>query len=234
MSDSKKSLEENRVPQEATFGDSYFESYWENPDRMQMYRNESKYIETLIASGRILDVGCGLGLFLSQFDSSKWDKYGVDVSELAIAESRKKGIKVKNVADAYDYPNNFFDVIIFRGSLQHLPEPFTTIKKCIELLKSGGFLIFLATPNSNSPYFNRFKTLPILSPELNILIPSDIMMRNVLLKFGMEIVDIRYPYLGSPYARPIRDHFYYLLSFIGIKKKFPFWKSMMEIYARKP
>lgn len=220
--------------QQRHFDESYFSVYRDDAKREQMYREESSRIESLMPGGRILDVGCGLGGFLHKFDSSRWDRYGTEVAELAITEARLKGIKVKDFSEAYDYPEEFFNVIVFRGSLQLIPTPFLVIETCIKLLAPGGFLIFLATPNSNSPYYRRFKTLPMLTPHLNFLIPSDIMMKNALQNFGLKIVDIRYPYLGSPYARPLRDHALFLLSFFGVNRKFPFWRSLMEIYASRP
>jgi hypothetical protein len=123
---------------------------------------------------------------------------------------------------------------VFRGSLQLIPTPFSVIETCIRLLAPGGYLIFLSTPNSNSLYYRRFKTLPFLTPHLNFLIPSDIMIKDALQNFGLEVVKIHYPYLEGPYARPLRDHFLYFLSFFGIRSKFPFWRSAMEIFARKP
>lgn len=218
----------------AKFNESYFSVYREDPKRMAMYKAERGRIERIKPSGRILDVGCGLGLFLSEFSSERWDRFGADISKLAISEARSRGIQVNDYSNAYDYPDGSFDVIVFRGSLQLIPTPFAVIETCIRLLAAGGLMAFLSTPNSNSPYYRRFKTLPFLTPHLNFLIPSDIMMRNALQNFGLEIVEIRYPYLEGPYARPWRDHLLYLLSFLGVKSKFPFWRSSMEIYARKP
>lgn len=199
-----------------------------------MYTAERQRIESLVPFGRILDVGCGLGLFLEQFPSDRWDRYGIDVADLAIAEARSRGIHVQDGDRAYDYPDRFFDVIVLRGSLQLIPTPFAVLRDCIRLLKPGGLLALLATPNSNSPYYRRFGTLPILTPHLNYLVPSDIMMRDVLRNLGMEIVRIHYPYLDTPYARPFIDHMWYLLSFLGVRRRFAFWRSTMELYARKP
>ncbi|MDP3086739.1 MAG: class I SAM-dependent methyltransferase [Methylotenera sp.] len=220
--------------QKRRYNESYFSVYREDPKRVEMYRAERDRIEKLNPFGRILDVGCGLGGFLAEFDTQKWSRYGIDVADLAIQEARLKGIKVNDFGDAYNYPDRFFDVIVFRGSLQLIPTPFLAIETCIRLLAPGGYLIFLSTPNSNSPYYRRYKTLPFLTPHANFLIPSDIMMKDALQNFGLEVVDIRYPYIGGPYARPLRDHLLYLLSYVGIKRKFPFWRSVMEIYARKP
>lgn len=221
--------------QKTRYDETYFSVYRKDSNRVAMYRAERDQIEKLKpAGGRILDVGCGLGGFLSEFDPQKWARFGVDVSDLAIREARSCGIKVNDFSKAYDYPDRHFDVIVFRGSLQLIPTPFAVIETCIRLLCPGGFMIFLSTPNSNSPYYRRFKTLPFLTPHANFLIPSDIMMKSALENFGLENVDFRYPYLGVPYARPLRDHLLYLLSFVGIRRKFPFWRSVMEIYARKP
>jgi 2-polyprenyl-3-methyl-5-hydroxy-6-metoxy-1,4-benzoquinol methylase len=232
--DSESALTSVGEVQQRRYDESYFSVYRGDAKRQEMYRSERDRIEVLMPSGRILDVGCGLGGFLQEFDSEKWDRYGTDVADLAIKEARMRGIKVKEFAEAYAYPEEFFNVIVFRGSLQLIPTPFSVIQTCIRLLAPGGYLIFLSTPNSNSPYYRRFKTLPFLTPHANFLIPSDIMMKNALQNFGLEVVDIRYPYIGGPYARPVRDHLLYFLSFFGVKRKFPFWRSAMEIYGRKP
>ena len=218
-----------------SFNDVYFSTYGNDKKRSESYNNEHHYIQKLISSGKILDVGCGLGDFLSVFSDEKWDKYGVDISNLAIKKSREMGIKVNDYQQAYDYNNEYFDVIVFRGSLQLLTNPFTVLETCTKLLKSGGYMIFLSTPNFNSPYYRRFKTLPAIDSQetKKFLIPSDITLSNILKNYNLVVLDIKFPYIGSPYANVLLDHFYYLLSFLGIKKKFPFWKSMMEVYAQK-
>lgn len=218
--------------QKKSFDKKYFEVYQNDKNRESMYIGEIERINQYHSRGKILDVGCGIGKFLSFFENEKWDKYGVEVSSFAIEESKKLGIKF-NEKDQYDYPNEYFDVIVFRGSLQLIPEPFKVIIKCIELLKKGGLIVFLSTPNSNSPYYRRFNTLPMLTPHHNYLIPSDTIVKNALINFGLNVDQVKYPYMEGPYARPLKDIFYYLLSFLGIKKKFAFFKSMMEIYAIK-
>ena len=221
--------------QKSRYDESYFAVYRGDQVRALMYERERAAIELLLPSGgRILDVGCGLGLFLEGFSKERWDRYGVELADLAIQEARQKGIQVNDFVSAYVYPAQYFNVIVFRGTLQLLQTPFQVVKECIGLLAPGGFMVFLATPNSNSPYYRRFGTLPFLTPHGNFLIPSDRMMRSALQNFGLEVLTIRYPYLETPYARPFRDHLLYALSLFGVRRKFAFWRSMMEIYSRKP
>ncbi|MFH0875122.1 MAG: class I SAM-dependent methyltransferase [archaeon] len=211
----------------------YFSMYSNDPKRDRMYILERDRILKYKKKGKILDIGCGLGLFLKNFDDKKWDKYGVEISEYASGIARKNNIKLNKFEKAYDFPDNSFDVIVFRGTIQHLDTPFLVIKKCYDLLKKDGLIVFISTPNANSIYYKLFNTLPMLDPTRNFYIPSDITLRDTLQNFGFEVVEIRYPYLDTPYANPIKDHMYFVLSLIGFKKKFAFLGNMMECYGRK-
>jgi 2-polyprenyl-3-methyl-5-hydroxy-6-metoxy-1,4-benzoquinol methylase len=218
------------------FNDNYFvRNYKNNPEREEMYRVEFERIDAFLPQQkcRVLDVGCGLGNFLAHFNDSKYEKYGVEISEYAINIARQKNIIIKTEEESYDYPENFFDLVIFRGSVQHLPCPFYVIMQCTKILKSGGMMVFLATPNSNSPYYYRFKHLKFLAPETTYLVPSDIMMSNLLHNYGLEVVEITYPYKGTPYAKPFNDRIKFFLSAFGFKFSFAYPKSMMEIFAYK-
>jgi 2-polyprenyl-3-methyl-5-hydroxy-6-metoxy-1,4-benzoquinol methylase len=215
----------------------YNEQYFQDrrdPLRDAWYRSEHERIESMRPQGgAIFDVGCGLGQFLELFDSHKWQKYGVDISDYAVTLARARGIFVKNYDQGYDYPDESFDVIIFRGTIQHLDTPFLVLKRCASLLKRGGLMAFLSTPNANALCYKLFGTLPFLSPKRNYWIPSDTTLPNALRNFGLTVTQIRYPYLETPYARPLRDHLFFLLRCLGVKVSFPFWGNMMECYATK-
>lgn len=224
----------NDVQTVASFNDTYFLVYGNDKKRYLTYLDEYSDIRRLAPVGKILDVGCGTGDFLSVF-SDEYDKYGVDISDYAIEKSRERNIKVNDFDKAYEYPDEYFDIVVLRGSLQLLPNPFKTLEICTKLLKTGGFMAFLSTPNSNSPYYRRFKTLPaICSPKTKkFLIPSDIMLKNILEHYGFSVTEVKFPYLEGHYSNFIRDHFFYLLGFFGIRKNFAFWRSMMNVYAQK-
>lgn len=209
---------------------SYFASYVKDAKREEMYRQEYERIENIahLSCGNVLDIGCGLGDFLELFSDS-WKKYGVEVSEYAKKTASKKGVNFK-----IPEKKNFFDLIVFRGTIQHLDTPLSEIKKKFEQLKPGGWMVFLATPNAGSWYYRIWQDLPMIDPKYNFVIFSDKQLSNILYQFGLKVKKINYPYIDSPYANPLLDHLKFVLKLLGFSMKFAFWKNMMEIYAQKP
>ena len=74
----------------------------------------------------------------------------------------------------------------------------------------------------------------MLDPKRNFYVPSDTTLINACSNFGFELVDIRFPYIGSPYASPPRDHLKFILRLLGFNQTFPFWRNMMDVIFRKP
>jgi 2-polyprenyl-3-methyl-5-hydroxy-6-metoxy-1,4-benzoquinol methylase len=210
----------------------YFKKRNLNDDlRLKAFDAEKSLVKKYISSGNILDVGCSTGEMIEFYDW-KGDCYGMEIIDYAINEAKKRGISFEK-----DLTNskNFFDVIIFRGTIQHVDTPFLYIKNAMEALKPNGFLIFLATPNANSIYFKIWKTLPFLDmPSATYFIPHEKWFIQAVTNYGFVLKEQRFPYLASPYARPFRDHLKFFLKLLGFKVKFPFWKNSMELIFQKP
>lgn len=197
--------------------------------RQASFLIEKKFINQYIGSGKLLDVGCSTGEFINAL---KWDgeTYGMEISKHAVKIARKNGIKFsKNIFNS----NNYFDLIIFRGTIQHVDTPFYYLKHAFKALKSGGFVCFLATPNANSIYYKLWNTLPLLDPKINFYIPSDISLTNTMHNYGFTLREIRYPYIHSPYASIPKDHIYFLFKFFGLNVRFPFWRNTMDLIFQK-
>lgn len=219
------------------FGKDYFKTREGNdPLRQKCFENERTYLLKYLGNnafneGNLLDVGCSTGEFISAIKWNIKNAYGMEVSDYARSHAEKKGIKFsKDLFNA----NNFFDLIVFRGTIQYIPNPFDYISNCFSALKTGGHIVFLATPNTNSMYFRYFKTLPFLEEHLNYLIPCDTTLSMNLKNVGFNIVNITYPYLKSPYSKPFSDHYKFIKKIIfRTKDKFAFWKSSMNLLAKK-
>ncbi len=213
------------------FEDDYFEDRVGNdPKRLKQFDLDGNFIRNFVKHGRVCDVGCSSGEFL-QHINFEGELYGMEVSDTAKELAKDIIYFDKNIFTE----ENFFDLIIFRGTIQHVDEPFRMIKQSLQALKPGGHLVFIATPNSNSPYYKINKTLPFLDAPLNFYIPADHELKNALENFGFEHICIEYPYIETPYKKIIPDHLKFLINyFFRIKSNYPFWKSMMNISCKKP
>ena len=127
-----------------------------------------------------------------------------------------------------------FDLIIFRGTIQHVDEPFRMIKESYNSLKKGGYIVFLSTPNSNSFLYKLKHDLAFLDKKTNFYVQGEADLTNALINFGFKIKEIKFPYINTPYASLLKDHYNFIKNIIF--KKFyphPFWKTSMSIVAQK-
>jgi SAM-dependent methyltransferase len=198
--------------------------------RQVMYRQEYARIARYVQAGRVLDVGCGFGDFLELFAPSTWQRYGIEVAPVALAVLEARGIRTELAGE----PDESFDLVIFRGTIQHLDEPIVTIKRCIQWLRPGGYMVFLATPNIGSVCYRLFQELPAIDSPRNFMQVSERILRTILENLGMDVLRFELPYRETPYAHPARDVFSFALRLAGVRRRFPFWGNMLECYARKP
>jgi len=105
-----------------------------------------------MASGKILDVGCGSGDTLALLQSVGWKTYGLDVDQAAIRAAHERGLQnvsFGSYTDMTKYPDNFFDVIRLYHVIEHLDNPGRCLSLIYKKLKNGGELI-IGTPNGVS------------------------------------------------------------------------------------
>tara|TARA_Y100000768_G_C23979973_1_gene685163 strand:- start:1698 stop:2438 length:741 start_codon:yes stop_codon:yes gene_type:complete len=98
-------------------------------------------------NSNILDVGCGRGDMLKQFQQNNLNVEGVDLSEESINMLSPIKVYQKNLeTDLIDGREEFYDVIFSKSLIEHLNSPLSFVKNCNTLLKSDGCLIIM-TPS---------------------------------------------------------------------------------------
>ncbi len=116
-----------------------------NPVRLRFVEERAR-----LEGARILDVGCGGGIFAEALARQGAEVTGVDASEGALEVARMHrdeanlGIDYRRTtaeALALEYPEHF-DAIACMELLEHVPDPGSLVQACADLARPGAGLFF--------------------------------------------------------------------------------------------
>jgi len=93
--------------------------------------------------GRLLEIGCSVGLFLDEARKRGWDAVGIEPSRWAAESARARGLPVFNgTLEEFAPEGGPFDVVVSWDVWEHLEDPLGALGRAYELLKPGGFFVF--------------------------------------------------------------------------------------------
>lgn len=126
----------------------FYEEYWSgwagswkrtvHPDLQQLLER------VITPSMSVLDVGCGDGSAYQQIVTNRASSYtGVDISDTAVKEAKKRGLRALTIKDASDLPfeTATFDCVLAFEVLEHLFDPASALREMKRTLKPGGLLV---------------------------------------------------------------------------------------------
>ncbi|MEV5879349.1 class I SAM-dependent methyltransferase [Streptomyces sp. NPDC052101] len=101
--------------------------------------------------GTVLDVGCGIGNFVSFAQARCGRAYGVDVDPDAVNTARSRGLRVALSGDLDALlPDAEADAVTLWDVIEHLHDPLPVMSRILGKLRPGGTLI-LETPDASFP-----------------------------------------------------------------------------------
>ena len=145
-----------------------------------------------VPQGRLLDVGCGQGLWLRSMRELGWRVDGVDFDERAVKAGAEGGLAIRcGSLEQQNFSGATFDAVTMSHVIEHLPDPVRTLTECARILKPGGKLV-LWTPNTASLGHRVLKQhWRGLEPPRHLHLFSPASLRILLERAGFDRLSIR-------------------------------------------
>ena len=101
----------------------------------------------------VLDIGCGLGAYVTAFRRFTPHTFGMDVDAPRVVEGRRRGVDHLLLAAAEDLPfaDASFDVIVLNEVIEHVRDDRATLNEACRVLRPGGSIVIYA-PNRLYPF----------------------------------------------------------------------------------
>jgi 2-polyprenyl-3-methyl-5-hydroxy-6-metoxy-1,4-benzoquinol methylase len=211
-----------------------------NQQRELMYVIEFNLINSYCHPGRVLDVGCSGGYFLDHFKKVGFDCHGVEINEESVKEARKKHQIYLGDFSSIKFDKKF-DLIIFRGVIEHVPIPKLYLDKAIRLLNKNGFIYITSTPNAGSLCSKLFKEKwNQHEPEAHLIHFQPAHFDDFFKNRDFVKVAEKYFYEETPYSN-LEEDILKVAKAIKIKRQGkhvnftspPFYRNMMSLIYQK-
>lgn len=141
------------------YGADYDRSISSTGETAERWRGRCATIAKYKQGGRILDLGCSSGSFLSALPRDRWRLFGIEMSHQVAERARARCGATVFVGDVLDatFPPNYFDAITCIHVFEHVYRPKEVLLKVAEWLKPGG-IFYTLMPNIDSAAFRFFRS----------------------------------------------------------------------------
>ena len=105
-----------------------------------------------LEGARILDIGCGLGVYVRKFREFSDDVYGIDIDARRLREGAKTtpGLMLA-VGEHLPFPDASFDVVVLNEVIEHVHDDRATMAEAFRVIAPGGHVVVYA-PNRLYPF----------------------------------------------------------------------------------
>jgi 2-polyprenyl-3-methyl-5-hydroxy-6-metoxy-1,4-benzoquinol methylase len=147
----KKLYNESYFVSDASARKGYDNYFRDEKNIKSTYRKRFKHIARVQPkAGRVLDVGCAAGFFMSVAKERGWDVEGIELSKHATQVANAAGHRVHcGTLETFENSAELFDAITMWDVIEHVQSPLRSLRVINSLLRVGGHVI-LTTPAIDS------------------------------------------------------------------------------------
>jgi len=182
----------NKDPKDNTRYFDYNARYLKGKEKMRFIEIFENLKKLGFRKGKLLDVGCASGFFVSEATRKGWDARGVEVSKWA-TDWGKKHLKVKIEIGEFEkikLSQNAFDVVTMLDVLEHFQNPQEVLTKSAKILKKDG-IIYVETINFDN-WITRYligQKYVHMVPKFHLYYFGRKQLKQLLEKAGFKILD---------------------------------------------
>ena len=186
------------------------------------------YFKNKITNKKLLDFGCGKGIFLSLAKKNAKSVAGLEISRQYVDHLRKKKFKIYDDINLVDQK---FDIITLFHVLEHIPDQIDVLKNIKKMLKKKGKLI-IEVPSANDVLFNlkAFRNFSLWSEHLTLHTKLSLSKYLKIAGYKVEKIQLiqRYNFInhfkwfleGKPEGHATKNHGLYEKSIIEHYNKY--------------
>lgn len=183
-------------------GAEWYESNYRFRDLLEVdavnWNHRQFLTDRRIPPGRVLDVGCGTGSFLSAAQRRGWKVVGLDFNEAGVRAARDRlgveSVYAWTLAEFTDRrPGEQFDAVTAFEVLEHLEEPAGFLRQCYELVRPGGYFAVSVPFRDRWPRWNEAWD----EPPHHMTRWSKRALLGALAATGFQAVDVRTGWIAS-------------------------------------
>ena len=137
----------------------YWDAVWtkeiaslsENREMVNLYK---KIIEHIGEGVKLIDLGCGLGIFMNMAKEARHcNVFGIDISNEAIRHIKEKGMEgISKKIPPIPFASHYFDVVVSTELLEHVSNPIYLVKEMLRIVKKNGVCFFSVPDNCMYPH----------------------------------------------------------------------------------
>lgn len=104
-----------------------------------------------LQEGRVLDVGCGVGMYMGAFRATTPHVFGIEIEGERAREALTYGAVTQSPGEALPFAEGAFDLVLSHEVIEHVADDRTSVIEMVRVLKVGGRLV-LFCPNRLYPF----------------------------------------------------------------------------------